>query len=60
MVGWLLGWGDADGVGSAGSDGSAGGGVELFVEADFYGGEVVVAAGEGEVVAREGGVRLAD
>lgn len=43
----LWGW-DADGVGSAGADGAAGGGLAGFVEADFDGGEVVVAATEGE------------
>ena len=46
----LWGW-DADGVGAAGADGAAGDGVEGFVEADFDGGEVVVAAAEGEAVA---------
>ena len=41
-------WRDADGVGAAGADGAAWGWLELFVEADFDGGEVVVAAAEGE------------
>ena len=53
-------WRDFDGVGSAGADGAAGSGAERFVEADFYGGEVVVAAGEGEVLLREVGVGLGD
>jgi len=35
---------DADGVGAAGADGAAGGGLEVFVETDFDGGEIVVAA----------------
>ena len=42
----LWGW-DADGLGSAGFYVDAGSGVEGFVEADFDGGEVVVAAAEG-------------
>ena len=45
-------------VGTARADGAAGSGSEGFVEADFYGGEEVVAAGEGEVLAGEGGVGL--
>jgi hypothetical protein len=52
----LLGWGDADGVGSAGADGAAVGGLELLGEADFDGGEVVVAATEGERGAGDRGV----
>ncbi len=48
MSGLDLWRGDANGVGSAGADGAARGGVEGFVEADFYGGEVVVAAAQGE------------
>ena len=40
-------WGDADGVGAAGADGTAGFGVELFVEAHLDCSEVVVAATEG-------------
>jgi hypothetical protein len=52
----LLGWGDADGVGTAGADGAAVGGLELLGEADFDGGEEVVAAAEGERGARDGGV----
>jgi|SRR5579871_4746874 len=52
----LWGW-DADGVGSAGADGAAGGGVEAFVEADFDGCEVVVATAQGEVFAGE--IRIA-
>jgi hypothetical protein len=39
---------DFDGVGSAGANGAAGGWVEGLIEADFYGGEEVVAAGEGQ------------
>ena len=39
---------NANGVGAAGADGAAWGWLELFVEADFDGGEVVVAAAEGE------------
>jgi hypothetical protein len=52
----LLGWGDADGVGSAGADGAARGGLELFGEADFNGGEEVVAATEREAGTRDGGI----
>src|SRR5271170_730483 len=52
----LLGWRDADGVGSAGADGPAVGGLELLGEADFDGGEVIVAATEGEGGAGDGGV----
>ena len=37
---------DTDCVGSAGADGAAVDGVELLIEADFYGAEEVVAAGE--------------
>ena len=48
----MRGW-DADSVGSAGADGATGGGVEGFVEADFDGGEVVVATTQGEVFAGE-------
>jgi hypothetical protein len=44
---WYLWWGDADGVGAAGADGTAGFGVELFVEAHLDCSEVVVAATEG-------------
>jgi hypothetical protein len=52
---------DANGVGSPGADGAAAGRVvDGFVEADFYGGEVVAAAGEGEVLAGEVGVGLGD
>ena len=56
----LLGWGYADGVGSAGAYGAAGGGLELFGEADFDGGEVVVAAAEREAGAGDGGVGLGE
>ena len=53
-------WGDANGVGPAGSDGAAVGGLESFVEADFDGGEEVVAAAENEAGARDGGVRFGE
>jgi hypothetical protein len=43
-----LGWGYADGVGAAGADGAAWGGLGALVEADFDGGEVVVATADGE------------
>ena len=50
-------WGcDADGVGSAGTDGTAGDGLGLLVHADFYGGEVVVAAADEDAVGGEGWV----
>jgi hypothetical protein len=39
---------------------AVGRGVEGFVEADFYGGELVAAAGEGEVLLGEVGVGLGD
>ena len=52
-----LGWGDADGVGAAGADGAAGGGLGALVEADLDGGEVVVAAADGEARGGDGGVR---
>ena len=55
ILGGLRGW-DADGLGSAGFDGAAGDGLGGFVQADFDGGEVVVAATEGEAGRREGGV----
>ena len=58
----LWGW-DADGLGSAGFDGAAGDGLGGFVEADFDGGEVVVAAAEGEAgggEVRVGGLEEAD
>jgi hypothetical protein len=55
-----LGWSDADGVGAAGAEGSAANGLEGFAHADLDCGEVVVAAAEGEAVAREGWVGLAD
>ena len=51
----LWGW-DADGLGSAGFDGAAGDGLGGFVQADFDGGEVVVAAAEGEAGGGVGGV----
>ena len=41
-------WRDPDGVCAAGADGAAGGWVELLVETDFDGSEVVVATAEGE------------
>ena len=47
---------DADGVGSAGADGAAVGGVEGLVQTDFDGGEVVVAAAEGQRGVCDGGV----
>jgi len=50
-------WGDADGVGPAGADGTAGGGLGALVEADLDGGEVVVAAADGEARGGDGGVR---
>lgn len=50
-------WGDADGVGAAGADGAAGGGLGALVEADLDGGEVVVAAADGEAGGGDGGVR---
>jgi hypothetical protein len=40
--------GNADGVGAAGPDGAAGGGLAGFVQADLDRGEVVVAAAEGQ------------
>jgi hypothetical protein len=49
----LLGWGYADGVGSAGADGAARGGLELLGETDFDSGEEVVAAAECEAGARD-------
>jgi hypothetical protein len=50
-------WGcDADGVGAAGADGAAGDGLGLFVHADFYGSEVVVAAADGDAVGGKGWV----
>ncbi len=51
----LRGW-DADCIGSAGTYGAAGGGAEGFVEADFYGGEVVIAATQSHAGGRDGGV----
>jgi hypothetical protein len=56
----LLRWGDADGVGAAGTEVGAAGGLQGFGHADFDGGEVVVAAAEGEAVGREGGVALCE
>ena len=47
---------DADGVGAAGTDGTAGGGTAALAQADLDGGEVVVAAGEGEAGTGDGGV----
>ena len=44
---------DADGVSSATADGAAGYGLKGFVQADLNGGEVVVAAGDGEAGFRE-------
>ena len=52
--------GDADGVGAAGADGSAGGGLAAFVQADFDGGEIVVAATESKRSRRDFGVGLGD
>jgi hypothetical protein len=54
-VGALWGW-DADGVGATGADGAAGRGLEGLAHADFDGGEVVVAATQGEALAWEGRV----
>jgi len=54
MVLWR--W-DADGVGAAGTDGTAGGGTAALVQADLDGGEVVVAAGEGKAGAGHGWIR---
>ena len=56
----FLWWGDADGVGAAGAEVGAACGLEGFAEADFDGGEVVVAAAKGEAVGREGGVALCE
>ncbi|MCU1291516.1 MAG: hypothetical protein JWP08_366 [Bryobacterales bacterium] len=47
---------DADGVGAAGADGTAWGGLGALVEADFDRGEIVVAAGEGEARSGYGGI----
>jgi hypothetical protein len=49
-----LAWGrDADGVGTAGADGTACDGVQGFVEADLDRGEEIMAAADGEAVARD-------
>ena len=50
---WLAWRGNADGVGAAGADGAAGDGVEGLVEADFDGGEEVVAAADGDAFGGE-------
>jgi hypothetical protein len=47
---------DADSVSAAGADWTAGDRVERFVEADFYGGEEVVAATDSDAVAGQLGV----
>ena len=44
---------DADGVGAAGADGTACDGVQGFVEADLDRGEEIMAAADGEAVARD-------
>ena len=51
---------DANGVSATGADRAAGSGAECFVEADLNGGEVVVAAGEGEILGGEVGVGLGE
>ena len=51
---------DTDGVGSAGADGTAGDGLAAFIETDLDGGEVVVAAAEGERRGRDFGIGLSD
>lgn len=48
---------DADGVGSAGADGAAWGGLGVLVEADLDGGKVVVAAADREAGGGDRGVR---
>jgi hypothetical protein len=52
--------GDADGVGAAGADGAARGRLAGFIQADFDGGEIVVAAAEGHRGGRDFGVGLGD
>jgi len=51
---------DAHGVGAAGADGAAVDGLERFVEADFDGGEVVVAATDGKAGRGDRGVGLGE
>ncbi len=53
-------WDDADGIGAAGADGAAADGSEGLVHADLDGCQIVVAAAEGEAVARKGWVGLAE
>jgi hypothetical protein len=52
--------GDADGVGAAGADRAARGRLAGFIQADFDGGEIVVAAAEGERGGRDFGVGSGD
>jgi len=53
-------WGDADRVGAAGAEGAAAYGLEALVHADLDGGEVVVAAAQGETVGWEGWIALCE
>ena len=55
----LRGW-DANSVCPAGADGAAGSGLAGLVQTDFDGGEVVVAAAEGERGRGDFGVGLGD
>lgn len=56
----LLRWRNFDGVGPAGTDRAAGDGVERFIQTHLDGGEVVISAGEREVLACERRIGLSD